>query len=147
MTSLEMRAPCKECSHTMGYRTQTNGQAVIRCSACGTYAYNAPKLELGEEPSQVRTRPNIKPKQKVRILERDHHTCVLCNNSGVPLHVGHLISVDDGRRVGMPDSDLWDDRNLAAMCDECNLGLGRSSVSVILQARLFYIWKKADESA
>lgn len=137
-----MREPCRSCGDTKGYRNDTNGQAVIRCLTCDIFAYNAPKLELGEEPSQVRTRPNIKPSKKVRILERDRHTCVICHSADVPLHVGHLIPVDAGREAGMTDAELWDDLNLAAMCDECNLGLGRSPVSVALQARLFHIWKR-----
>lgn len=145
--TLEMRAACIECHGTEGYRTDSNGQAVIRCVVCDRYAYNAPKVELGEEQRRVRTRPEIKPSLKARILNRDRNTCVVCHADDKPLHVGHMISVKDGREMGMTDDELYDEHNLAAMCEECNLGLSASPITLALQRRLFYLWKKRDESA
>ena len=53
-----------------------------------------------------------------------------------PLDVGHLVSVEDGRSLGMTDEELYDDENLAAMCSPCNSGYGRNSVSPRLMAAL-----------
>jgi 5-methylcytosine-specific restriction endonuclease McrA len=98
----------------------------------------------------VRTRPTIKPSQKVRILERDNHTCVVCHRDDVPLHVGHLLSVEDGRKVGATDDELFSDENLCAMCAECNLGMSSRTISLrlvakILRARLR--WRDEAEEA
>lgn len=40
-----------------------------------------------------------------------------------PLHIGHPLSVEDGVAVGADNTLLYDDANLAAMCETCNLGL------------------------
>lgn len=134
---VDMRERCRACGdrNMKGQRTNKNGQAMINCAACGAWVYNAPKAELGEEPSQVRTRRNIKPGKKTRILSRDNHTCVACHSPDRPLHVGHLVSLEDGRALGATDEELDDEANLAAMCDECNLGLGRESVNPRLMLR------------
>jgi hypothetical protein len=118
-----------------------NGQNIGRCTFCEAYQYCVPKHEIGEAAEPVSRRPDIKPAQRVRILDRDHHTCISCHAADRPLHIGHLLSVDDGRKLGATDNELWSDENLAAVCDECNLGFGRWTVSLrlvyrILQARL-----------
>lgn len=127
---ITMRAPCQGCGGTRGEVTKSNGQNVAHCVACGAYCYCPPKAELGEAPSQVRTRPTMKPSQRARVLERDNHVCVSCHRDGVTLHIGHLLSVEDGRALGATDAELWDDANLAAMCDACNLGQGRESMNL-----------------
>ena len=136
-----MREPCPHCNSTKGQITPTNGQNVVRCAGCNTYMYCAPKHETGEAPEPVSRRPGIKPSQRARILDRDNHTCVSCHANDRPLHIGHLLSVDDGRKLGATDTELWSDENLAAVCDECNLGFGRWTVSLrfvyrILQSRI-----------
>src|SRR5215469_2095866 len=62
--------------------------------------------------------------------------CAFCDRNDLPLHVGHLVSVADGERLGMTSGELYDDENLAAMCDECNIGLGSATVNprLIIQA-------------
>lgn len=139
--TIPMREPCAECSCPDGVVTEVNGQDVVRCFWCDKYAYCRPRAESGREVRSVRTRPRIKPSQRARILERDNYTCVSCHTADVPMHLGHLLSVADGLRVGATEDELYSDENLAAMCEECNLGQGEKSVSVrlvyrILRARL-----------
>ena len=47
---------------------------------------------------------------------------------GVPLEVGHLISVRDGLRLGLSDTYQFSDENLAAMCASWKSGLGFDTV-------------------
>lgn len=144
MTAIEafpMREKCGQCGCPDGVSEDRNGQDVVRCSWCNTYAYCRPRAESGREVRTVRTRPNIKPSQRARILERDNYTCVACHTADGPMHIGHLLSVEDGKRVGATEAELYADENLAAMCEQCNLGQGEKSVSVrliyaILQARV-----------
>ncbi|MCA9179631.1 MAG: hypothetical protein KDB14_34485 [Planctomycetales bacterium] len=61
------------------------------------------------------------------------------------LHVGHVVSVAEGRKVGLSDVELNSAENLIAMCEECNLGLGKETIPIknyvaILMAR----FKEAD---
>lgn len=136
LETIEMRAPCAHCGHTKGIVTERNGQDVVRCIACGTHCYNRPKTESGKPQRSVRTRPDIDPSTKARILERDNYTCVMCHRADLPLHIGHLLSVADGKTLGATEAELYDDENLAAMCEECNLGLGWRSVSLRLVYRI-----------
>ena len=107
-----------------------NGQNTVRCSRCGVHTYNAPKTETGERARTVETlRQGLKPSQQARILDRDYGRCVLCGRSDLPLSIGHLLSVDDGFRLGADESIVNSEANLATMCEPCNLGLGRASVS------------------
>ena len=39
------------------------------------------------------------------------------------------MSVEEGFALGATEAELFDDANLAAMCQACNLGLGALSVS------------------
>jgi hypothetical protein len=135
LQTIQMRAPCAQCGGTLGIVTERNGQDVVRCIACGTHCYNRPKSESGKPQRSVRTRPDIAPSTKVRILERDNFACVICHSVTSPLHVGHLLSVANGRQLGASDDELYADDNLAAMCEECNLGLAELSVS----PRLLYL--------
>ena len=124
-----LREPCR-CGNRTGRIETRNGQDCVFCVKCGRHCYNAPRSETGREVRSLRTRPNVKPGQRVRILERDNATCVLCHRSGVPLDVGHLVSVDAGRKLGLTDAELYDDENLAAMCASCNSGLSSRPVSL-----------------
>lgn len=135
-----LRDPCA-CGNRTGRIETRNGQDCVFCAKCGSYRYCAPKNETGREVRSLRTRPDIKPRQRARILDRDNGTCVLCHRFGVPLDVGHLISVDAGRKLGLDDAELYDDDNLAAMCQSCNSGLSSKPVSLrfavaLLRARI-----------
>jgi len=124
------RQPCTSCQTTEALVVPSNGQNVVRCARCGRSLYNAPKTETGERPRTVTTlRQQIKPSQQARILDRDHRTCVLCGRSDQPLVIGHLLSIEEGVGVGASEAELYDDANLAAMCEACNSGLSRHSIS------------------
>jgi 5-methylcytosine-specific restriction endonuclease McrA len=136
-----MRRPCPICAETAGRIETRNGQDCVYCLGCDRHQYNAPKTETGRAVRTVTTVHNgIKPKQRARVLERDNGRCCLCGSRD-NLHVGHLLSVDDGLKQGMTEVDLNNDENLAAMCSECNLGLSSKPVSLrllmsVLTARL-----------
>jgi hypothetical protein len=145
MPTYTMRAACQYCGSLDGYIIEKNGQDTVRCSTCNRHQYNAPRVETGREPRTVTTVHNgIKPAQRARILVRDGR-CVLCG-ARENLHVGHLVPVEAGLAQGLTELQLNDDENLAAMCAECNLGLGASPVPLwitvpLLKARIR--WKKA----
>ena len=121
---VEMRKPCLRCGNSEGYVVTKTGQDVVRCGRCDTYAYCQPKDESGRAARSVskNIHSKIKPKQRARIILRDR-CCVLCGSHD-DLHVGHLLSVQAGVEAGMTEEQLNDDENLAAMCAECNLGIG-----------------------
>lgn len=135
-----MREPCPGCGCLYGNITPKNGQDVVRCADCVGFCYNQPRHESGREPRSLRTRPTIRPRQRAKVLLRDNNTCVLCHRHGVPLDVGHLVSVHDGRLLGLSDNEIDDDENLAAMCASCNSGLSSDTlplriVVAVLRAR------------
>jgi len=43
--NVPMRTACGYCGHRDGRVTTKGAQAVVRCSACGRYAYNAPRKD------------------------------------------------------------------------------------------------------
>lgn len=138
----KMRADCRfGCGSDLGRIETKNGQDCVYCIGCGRHQYNAPRVETGREARSVTTVHNgIKPKQRARILERDGGRCFLCGK-GENLHVGHLLSVNEGLKQGLTEVEINDDENLAAMCDECNLGMADRPVPIrliiaVLMARL-----------
>lgn len=135
--------PCRFCDSTNGILLERNGQNSVYCGDCGKHNYNAPKTETGQRPRTVRTvRRVIKPSQQARIFDRDQGRCILC---GVEdrLTIGHLLSIDDAYKMGELGPELHDDANLAAMCEACNLGLGRHSISPRTYAVLMHRLVKA----
>ena len=143
-----LRVPCRWCESGSGVIRTRGGQDVVFCAACDRYQYCAPRVETGREVRSVVTvHAGITGKQRVRILMRDGARCYLCGARG-DLHVGHLLSVKAGLDAGLTEVELNDDENLVAMCAECNLSLGRETVTprlylAILKARL--AWKRASE--
>ena len=123
-----MRAPCPRCGCTDGTITTKGGQDTVRCAQCDRYCYNAPRRETGREPRVLRTRPQIRPSQRARILMRDNWACVMCHRTDVDLDAGHLVSDHDGRLLGMSEAELQGDDNLAAMCSVCNSGWSDQTV-------------------
>jgi hypothetical protein len=133
-----MRAPCK-CGHPLGRIEVRNGQNTVRCLSCNLHCYNAPKHETGEKPRSVQSRPGLSPERRAFILERARFRCELCGldqSAGVILHVGHILSVKEGRDVGASDEEIYHDDNLLAECEECNLGHGKLSLPALLIIRL-----------
>lgn len=142
-----MRAPCRWClsndgmTATDGTMQSVNGQDVVRCARCGRHCYNAPRSETGKPQRHVRSRPDLKLGQRERILTRDGNRCLLCGigpDHGAILHVSHAMSVEDGRRLGVEDEVLFDDDNLFASCEECNLSMGAESVPARIFLRLIH---------
>lgn len=132
-----MRAPCKFCGEPeQGLISLVNGQNVVRCAACGRAVYNAPRTETGERQRSVMTVHNgIKPKVHATVMIRAGRRCELC---GAPaagtegLMVDHMLSVDDGLKLGLTETQLNDIENLAALCPACNLGKGRTTLPLYL---------------
>jgi 5-methylcytosine-specific restriction endonuclease McrA len=125
----EMREPCSNCGCPLGVLRVRKKQNTVSCIVCQRHCYNAPKTETGELVRSVQTlRQSIKPSQQARILDRDQGRCILCGTRD-GLVLGHLLSVADGFALGALESELYDDANLAAMCEGCNAGLGRHSIS------------------
>jgi hypothetical protein len=125
----DMRSPCSYCGGTDGRLEVRGGQNCVFCVGCGQWCYNAPKAETGEAVRSLASRPEIKPSQRTRVFSRDGYACLCCHATDRTLVVGHLISVAQGHELGMSDSELFADENLAAFCEECNAGQGAKSVS------------------
>src|SRR5690348_2949817 len=149
-----LRNPCKKCGHEFGRIVPTGGQNVVRCAACDAYAnYNAPKTETGEKPRSVSTcHESIRPKTRTLVLMRANGHCELCGRpvAECNIHVGHLLSVKDGFERGLSDAEINHEENLAAFCEECNLGMGKETVPLrlaveIVLARVRNRNKKASE--
>jgi 5-methylcytosine-specific restriction endonuclease McrA len=121
-----MRALCRfGCGTLDGYIRTAGAQDVVRCARCHRAQYNAPRVETGRAARTATTVHNgVRPAQRARILLRDGR-CVLCGSKEL-LQVGHLISVAAGLAAGLTEVELNDDENLAAMCAECNVGLGEA---------------------
>ena len=129
MAEFAMRAPCLDCGCSDGRIDRRGEQNCVFCSGCGRFAYNAPKTETGDAPRTVtRVHNGIRPKQRARLLLRAYGRCELCGGVG-PLHIGHLLSVEEGLALGLTELELNSDDNLATLCEECNLGLGSISVT------------------
>jgi predicted Zn finger-like uncharacterized protein len=144
----EARRSCPNCKTRDAALVPRNGQNTVRCAKCGHLIYNAPKTETGEQPRTVKTvRHQLKPSQQARIFDRDHCRCVICGRGDCPLTVGHLLSISDGLELGASEGELSSDVNLAAMCEACNAGLGRKSVSPSTYARIMLHLVRAASAA
>lgn len=135
-----LRTPCAACKTSEGRVEPKNGQDCVYCNACGKFQYNAPRVETGREVRSTSTvHALVKPKQRARILTRANGCCELCRRNiadGDHFDVGHLLSVADGLRHGITELELNDDNNLAAMCDQCNRGLGEETIPLWLAAAI-----------
>lgn len=125
-TTTAMRKPCVECGYTVGAVLPTNGQDVVRCARCNTYAYNQPRTESGRAVRSTRSNADIRPKVKARVLAAHGHQCISCGRSpaihGVVLDIDHLIPLALAERHGMLDDLIRSEMNMAPMCAECNRG-------------------------
>jgi 5-methylcytosine-specific restriction endonuclease McrA len=136
-----MREPCPDCGHEFGYIREASTQDTVRCLECDRWCYNAPRTETGKKVRTGQTTHEaIKPKHRVRILERANGRCELCGKGpdrGIEIHVGHIISVERGHALGMGDLELNGDENLMALCAECNLGLGKETIPLRMMVKVF----------
>lgn len=132
-----LRAPCSACGSTNGKIIERGSQDCVYCRDCERYQYNAPRAETGKPVRHVKTRETISPAQRARILMvRANGRCEICGTDKRELHVAHLLSLDAGLEQGLTESELNDDENLCAMCDACNLGLGKNPVPLRLAVAL-----------
>jgi hypothetical protein len=121
LKTIALRLPCMKCNGSNGHIETRNGQDCVFCD-CGRYQYNAPKSETGREVRSVRTRQDISPSQRYRVMERANRTCELCNKKDCNLHVDHALSVDAAKSQGLNESIYNSDENLIVLCEECNSG-------------------------
>ena len=131
---IEMRSACRNCGCTEGEWRAMNGQLPVFCAECGVHAgYNASYVAAGIKPNTPDSRPGISASRRSRILDRDGGRCALCGRGDQKLHVGHVVSrhaaIKGGLDAAQVDRLIDSDDNLAAFCADCNLGLGRSTIS------------------
>lgn len=135
---------CPKCgapAGTVGTAEPSGPQLVARCR-CGKYIKCVPKTESGLRPRSLQTTHQaIKPKQRMRIVNRANGRCETCGRRTDELQVGHVVSVEDGHANNLSDEEINSDENLCAMCPECNSGLGSETLPLkvflnILMARL-----------
>jgi 5-methylcytosine-specific restriction endonuclease McrA len=134
---IQMRSPCNSCGSSSGSIQTRNGQDCVYCNECEKYQYNAPKTETGRAQRTVQTtHKSIKPRVRSQVIERSNGRCERCGKhaleSETGLHVGHVLSVDEGHRQGLKDDVINSMENLIAECDECNLGHGKGVLPVRL---------------
>lgn len=118
----QMRDDCPRCGGADGVITTVGLQDVVRCARCDRYCYNAPRTETGRPRRSLRSRPQIAPSQRHRVLVRDGRRCFVCGRMDATLEIGYILSVHDGRAHGLSDAELYHDENLMAICKECNSG-------------------------
>lgn len=141
----EERVGCR-CGNRTVNVTEKGGQFPGHCTACGSYVYSVPRHELGLGPRKPRSSSpeTIDATQRARILLRDRGICQLCRTVEGPLHIGHLVSLADwkSRYPGAQGMEqlIGSDENLAVMCEDCNLAIGRTSVSPVMVASLHLTW-------
>jgi hypothetical protein len=136
---------CKACGTAEAVLVKRGGQNTVRCAFCDALLYNAPKTETGERARTVETlRAGIKPSLQARILDRDNGRCAICGHDG-EMQIGHLLSIEEGARLGAPTDLLNDEANLAAMCEPCNLGYSSRSVNPRMYAAIMYRLVQAEQ--
>jgi len=137
---LTMREPCKHCGGSEGFITTRSGQDCVHCACCDKWQYNAPRTETGRKARTFSTvHDAISSKQRARIVLRASGRCEMCGakySDDTGLHVGHLISVENGVKQGLTDRQINSDENLSAMCAQCNLGLGSETVPLWMAAAI-----------
>lgn len=132
-----LREPCRHCLSEVGRIIERGYQDCVYCAGCEAFQYNAPRAETGKPVRNVKTREGISPSQRARILViRANSRCETCGTSDRELHVAHLLSLDAGLAQGFTEDELNDDENLCAMCDACNLGMGKNPVPLRLMVAL-----------
>lgn len=129
-----MSAPCPACGSTDGELVAGVGTSSVLCGNCGRFCINVADCSAGRPLGRRRARPWISPRHTVQIFIRDKCACFWCKRSDVSLHIGHMVSVCDGRALGLSDAELFCSENLAVMCKVCNSGMGRETMPVWLWA-------------
>lgn len=132
-----MEIQCKRCNGTEGITELGGVHVKLVCKQCGAYQRFLSKADAGlERRSLQTTHEAIKPKMRAHVIMRATARCELCGKTGCQLTVGHLLSVKDGHSQGLEDDIINGAENLAAMCEECNVGMSSESVPLRLAAAL-----------
>ena len=122
--------PCR-CGATeasgFGFVVPRANNNALHCLACGTWNWNVSNADLGIAPEVPGARPRISEGLRMRVFEDAGHVCLYHGGAG-DLHVGHALSVSEGRQLGLGDDVLFDWWNLFAICERCNLALNSRSV-------------------
>ena len=131
-----LRKPCAGCGASFGRILERGAQDTVRCASCDRWQYNAPRTETGKAVRTVKTTHDaITSKTRARVLMRATGKCELClcrPEDTSSLHVGHIVSVKNGHDFGLSDDEINSAENLAAMCDQCNLGIGKDTIPLRL---------------
>lgn len=147
---IKVERSCRDCGSDIADVTPNRQHYSAWCADCQTFSHHVSRTYLGLARRPVSdSRRNIPAGRRARILARDNGRCVLCGRSaaeGVQLTVGHLVSVKDGERLNADEGLIWDDLNLAAMCDTCQLGLRDVSVGPVVYLALICLRAKRARS-
>jgi hypothetical protein len=141
--TVKIDPPCRHCGASVADVRPSGQHLSAWCRSCDRFTHHVPRTSFGLASRPVSgTRPRIAASRRARILTRDNGRCVLCGRSaaeGAQLTIGHLLSVRDGERLGAEQHLVWDDLNLAAMCDTCQLGLHDRSVPTVFALALLLL--------
>ena len=93
-----------------------------------TVASAQPTVEVTPTAQKPRTEAacrEVRPGLRFKVFMRDKFRCLACGRSpathlNIVLHADHIVSVFDGGRTTL--------ENLQALCQDCNLGKGRTSI-------------------
>lgn len=132
-----LRYPCPHCEHERGFIRSKGSQDSMFCERCYKFLYNAPRTETGREVRTLQSVRHSPPGQRARILERAHGRCELCGAADRPLTIGHILSMKEGFNL-VSDFQLNSDDNCMALCEECNAGIGETSLPLWLAEALLY---------
>lgn len=153
----KMREPCRFCGHELGRVLERNGQDTVRCLGCDRHVYNAPRVETGKRAqTHESVHRLITHSQRSRVLRRAKGCCELTNlcvhwgtpkYGAVPLHIGHFLSKDAAlkaaKKYAIEDAEIRrlvnHDANLYALCEDCNLALGRETPEPVLYLRFLIL--------
>jgi hypothetical protein len=119
---ITLRKPCPECGSTSGWIESREVHEAVVCN-CGKWQYFAPYIDTGRKPRTAdRMRRGLRDWQRVRCLLRASHKCEYCGEAGI-LHIAHIVSVADCVRLGLSTHETNHPRNLAVLCEPCNLAV------------------------
>ena len=144
LETFKLRNTCAHCNCLDGYSIQRNGQEVVYCASCDKYAYNRPRSESGRPVKSTRSRPNIKPSLRMRVLAAHDHRCVYCGRSpatdDIVLDIDHLVPVALAKKYDLYDEVIESEHNLVPACAQCNRGkqddLNRTSITLMYRVLL-----------
>ena len=146
VTNMVIPGGCPHCGYETGYteRSDEHDHVGLYCSRCGRWLKWISKRDAGVTRRSMSERTGLTPSLRFRILQRDGFRCVLCGDGqpeAVRLVIGHIISVNDGLKAGIPDEALNHEDNLCVLCENCNAGMGRRSFPMSRAFFLYQTWR------